>query len=64
MLSTMKISRRTVPDEDSWLCLNNMLSSDDFDDEFVENEEMFSSNAAVHYIDEHIDNFGQRLKNE
>ena len=29
---------------------------DDFDDSFVENEEMFTAQVA-HYIDEHIDNF-------
>jgi hypothetical protein len=31
---------------------------DDFDDEFVENEEMFVAKVA-HYIDEHIDNFAK-----
>lgn len=29
---------------------------DDFDDEFVENEEMFTATVA-HYVDEHLDNF-------
>lgn len=29
---------------------------DDYDDEFVENEEMFTATVA-HYVDEHLDNF-------
>ena len=45
-------------DEDFMAMFEQYAEFDDFDDEFVENEEMFVAKAA-HYIDEHIDNFAK-----
>lgn len=45
-------------DEDFMAMFEQYAEFDDFDDEFVENEEMFVAKVA-HYIDEHIDNFAK-----
>ena len=45
-------------DEDFMAMFVLYAEFDDFDDEFVENEEMFVAKVA-HYIDEHIDNFAK-----
>ncbi|MFW9603221.1 MAG: DMP19 family protein [Prevotella sp.] len=48
-------------DEDFMAMFEQYAEFDDFDDEFVENEEMFVAKVA-HYIDEHIDNFAKMEK--
>ena len=45
-------------DEDFMAMFEQYAEFDDFDDEFVENEEMFVAKVA-HYIDEHINNFAK-----
>jgi hypothetical protein len=45
-------------DEEFMAMFEQYAEFDDFDDEFVENEEMFVSKVA-RYIDEHIDNFAK-----
>ena len=45
-------------DEDFMAMFEQYAEFDDFDNEFVENEEMFVAKVA-HYIDEHIDNFAK-----
>ena len=45
-------------DEDFMAMFEQYAEFADFDDEFVENEEMFVAKVA-HYIDEHIDNFAK-----
>ena len=45
-------------DEDFMAMFEQYAEFDDFDDEFVENEEMFVAKVAS-YIDKHIDNFAK-----
>ncbi len=49
---------RECTDDEFMAMFEQYAEFDDFDDEFVENEEMFVSKIA-HYIDEHIDNFAK-----
>lgn len=49
---------RECTDDEFMAMFEQYAEFDDFDDEFVENEEMFVSKIAS-YIDEHIDNFAK-----
>ena len=46
-----------MSDEEFMALYEKFPEFDDFDDEFVENEEEWTSRVAF-YIDEHIENFG------
>ncbi len=50
-----------MSDEDFMALYERFPEFDDFDDEFVENEEQWTSMVA-YYIDEHIDNFVSIIK--
>ena len=54
---------RDCDDEQFMALYEQFPKYDDFDDEFVENEERWSAMIA-YYIDEHIDNFATVLNNE
>ena len=54
---------RECSDEEFMALFERMPQFDDFDDEFVENEEAWTS-AVAYYVDEHIDQFAQIKKDE
>ena len=53
---------RDCTDDQFMALFEQFAEFDDFDDAFIENEEMFTSKIA-HYIDEHIENFAT-IENE
>lgn len=53
---------RDCTDDEFMALFEQFAEFDDFDDAFIENEEMFTSKIA-HYIDEHIENFAT-IENE
>ena len=52
---------RDLTDEEFMALYEKFPEFDDFDDEFVENEEEWTSKVAF-YIDDHIDNFCEIVK--
>ena len=54
---------RECSDEEFMALFERMPQFDDFDDEFVENEEAWTS-AVAYYVDEHIEQFAQIKKDE
>ncbi len=54
---------RDCTDEEFMALFERMPQFDDFDDEFVENEEQWTA-AVAYYVDEHVDRFAKILKDE
>ena len=54
---------RECSDDEFMALFERMPQFDDFDDDFVENEESWTT-AVAYYLDEHIDRFAKILKNE